>query len=259
MSNIVWFQMSDSLRQSLIAGHFFYVEQARKRLLPQFDDIDSEANDIGEQALEQNAAFYDPEQDNASSLQESAYEQMCEFHRLLTDMRDRTRLSVVAGMFHEWEKQLREWLVREIEHWHHGDVTELGVWKANFCEITDLLESLGWRIRSTDYFNTLDACRHVVNVYKHGKGKSLIQLKKKYPEYLDTSHNVSIGPLSSVGYLYHKHLKVSDDQLQAFSNSIVAFWRATPERILNSQVNEVPDWFGKAIKKDQIAYSKRGT
>src|SRR3546814_6614540 len=51
--------------------------------------------------------FYDPEQDNADSLQEDAYEQMCEFHRLLTDMRDRTRLSVVAGMFHERSEERR--------------------------------------------------------------------------------------------------------------------------------------------------------
>ena len=36
------FQMWEPYRQSLIAGHQFYVNQARQRLLSQFDDIETE-------------------------------------------------------------------------------------------------------------------------------------------------------------------------------------------------------------------------
>lgn len=251
MSDYALFQMSGQFRQSLIAGHLFYVKEAQRRLLSRFEDIDIEADDVGNQALERNAGFYDPEQDNADSLQEDAYEQMCEFHRLLTDMRDRTRLSVVAGMFHEWDKQLRDWLVREIQHWHHGETAALKVWSADFVQIAELLENIGWPICSADYFRTLDACRLVVNVYKHGKGKSLEDLKQKYPEYLDDPFSGSGGPFSGVEHRDHTHLKVSDDQFQAFSDSIVAFWQAVPENIFKSKVNEVPDWFGKAILKDR--------
>src|SRR3546814_14432032 len=71
----------------------------------------------------------------------------------------RSRLSVVAGMFHEWDKQLRDWLVREIQHWHHGETAALKVWSADFVQIAELLESIGWPICSADYFRTLDACR----------------------------------------------------------------------------------------------------
>src|SRR3546814_13054565 len=108
--------------------------------------------------------FYDPEQDNADSLQEDAYEQMCEFHRLLTDMRDRTRLSVVAGMFHEWDKQLRDWLVREIQHWRHGETAAQIVCSAGFVTIADLCERLGWPISGAEFLRQVVAGIPVVKL-----------------------------------------------------------------------------------------------
>lgn len=165
-------------------------------------------------------------------------------------MREQTRLSVVAGMFHEWDKQLRDWLVREIQHWHRGDNTTLKVWSADFGQIVDFLESFGWNLRTADYFRTLDACRLVVNVYKHGEGKSLDDLRNSFPEYLDDPFKDFGGTLSNTRYRDHTHLKVSDDQFQAFSDAILAFWRDVPENVADSQLTEVPDWFGNAILKD---------
>jgi hypothetical protein len=256
MSDYVLFNMADERRQSLINGHRFYVEQARTRLLSQFEDIDAEADIIGSQALERNASLYNPQLDSGDSLQEAAHEEMCEFHRLLSEMRDQTRLSVVAGMFQEWDKQLRDWLIREIQHWHHGDHTELKVWSANFKQITKLLESLGWQISATPYLQVLDACHLVVNVYKHGKGSSLDDLKQKYPEYLVGPIVGSIAEFRGFEHWDHTHLKVSDSQLQAFSEAIVEFWQAVPKNILESKVNDVPDWFGKAVLKDYSKCSK---
>jgi hypothetical protein len=165
-------------------------------------------------------------------------------------MRDQTSLSVVAGMFHEWDKQLRGWLVREIEHWHSGDHLPRKIWTADFGQISELLDSIGWRIHSTDYFRLIDACRLVVNVYKHGLGNSLDDLKEKYPEYLH-------DPLNGMGFDFlgkdlrdHTNLKVSDDQFQAFSEAIVAFWTAVPENTWLSKIGNVPDWLEKSILKD---------
>src|SRR5205085_11651478 len=102
-----------------------------------------------------------------------------------------------------------------------------------------------------DYFRTLDACRLVVNVYKHGEGKSLDELRSNFPEYLDDPFHGSGGTFSDTKYRDHSHLKVSDAQFQAFSDAILAFWRDVPENVFDSQVIDVPDWFGKAILKDR--------
>lgn len=250
MSGLVLFKMSEWSRQSLIKRHLFYVEEAQKRLLSQFDDMETDAKRAADEWLDKNAQYFDPERHDPSDFDEAAYDVGIEFYSLLSDMREQTRLSVVAGMFHDWDKKLREWLAREVSHWHQGHNTKSKIWSVNLGEITDLLESIGWRLRGGDYFNKLDACRLVVNVYKHGEGNSLDELRDKYPEYLADPFNGAGGLWSGVKYRDHTHLKVSDDQFQAFSDAILSFWRGVPENVMESEVTEVPDWFGKAMLKD---------
>ena|SRR5437868_494555 len=250
MRGIVLFQMWGPFRQSLIKGHLFYVEQARKRLLSQFDDISADADRAAEEWLEQNSHRFDPDRHDPVYFDEAAYDHSIEFYRLLSDMREQTRLSVVAGMFHEWDKQLRHWLVTQIGHWHNGGNATSKVWAADFGQIADLLECFGWNVRSADYFRALDACRLVVNVYKHGEGKSLDELRNRFPQYLDDPFK-GTGAFSDTKYRDHSHLRVSDDQFQVFSNAILAFWRDVPENVLDSQMTEVPDWLEKAVLKDR--------
>lgn len=249
MSRYILFNMWGPYRQSLIKRHQFYVEQARKRVLSQFENMEEEADKAAEEWLEQSSGRFDPDRHDPGDFYEAANDVGIEFYQLLSDMRDQTRLSVVAGMFHEWDKNLRGWLVQEIQHWHRGEMVVSKVWSVDFGKIADLLESLGWEIRSTDYFNTLDACRLVVNVYKHGTGKSLDDLKKACPEYLDDPFRGSRPPWSEK-LLDHTHLKVSEKQFQAFSEAIVAFWRDVPEDVVGGQ-ELAPDWFEKAIRSDR--------
>ncbi|UCI23967.1 hypothetical protein [Mesorhizobium sp. B2-8-5] len=164
------FKMWDQARQSLIRRHEFYVSEARKRLLSQFENMETEADEAAEKWLEESGQNFDPDHHDAGDFCERAHEVGIEFYGLLEEMQGNTRLSVVAGMFHEWDKQLREWLAREIERSIPGGNAAAKIWSANFDQIIDLLESFVWLITNTDYFRKLDACRLVVNVYKHGKG-----------------------------------------------------------------------------------------
>lgn len=256
MSDHALFQMWEPFRQSLIGRHLFYVEQARKRLLSQFDDIEAEADRAAEEWLEQSGHLFDPDRQDPSDFYEAANDKGIGFYSLLSAMREQTRLSVVAGMFHEWDKELRGWLAGEMRHWHFGSHARLQVWTADFAKIVDLLESFGWKVRREDYFNALDACRLVVNVYKHGEGESLAALRTAYPEFL---HDPFMGSgFSETGHRDHTYLRVSEEQIQAFSDAIIKFWRDAPENVLESQVNDVPAWFGKAIAKDN-AERKRPT
>jgi hypothetical protein len=146
------------------------------------------------------------------------------------------------------EAKLRDWLAREIQRWHRGDDAIARVWSANFGEIAALLESFGWRVSGAACFRTLDGCRLVVNVYKHGEGDSLNVLKQTYPEYLDDPFRRSGRAFFGTKYGDHRYLKVSDGQFQAFSDAIVAFWRDVPENVFASEITDVPNWFAKAIQ-----------
>ena len=250
MSGQVLFHMWDPYRQSLIEGHRFYVEQARKRLLSQFGDIEREASAAADAWLDNHKMHFDPDRHDPGDFYEAAQGEGIAFYELLSDMEQRTRLSVVAGMFHEWDKQLRDWLVGEIRHWHVRDVVVAKVWTADFAGIADLLEGFGWMLRSTSFFSKLDECRLVVNVYKHGTGKAFTELRQTHPEYLR-------GPFDDtelewrLDFKDHTHLSVSDQQVEEFSNCIVEFWMQLPERIFETNKTALPAWFVKAIASEQ--------
>lgn len=250
MSDSVLFHMWGPFRRSLIAGHRFYVEQAQKRLLSQFEDIEVEARTASDEWLESNKGNFDPDRHDPGDFYEAANDAGIEFYSLLSGMREQTILSVVAGMFHEWDKQFRDWLAREMQHWHNGSFAAQKVWLADFSQIVELVESLGWKISGTEYFVQLDACRLVVNVYKHGRGKSLEDLRHKYPEYLEDQFSGSGGIFSGIDYRDYTNLKVTKDQFDAFSVAIITFWQNLPDYTFASQTNELPEWLRKALKKD---------
>ena len=167
MGKLVLFQMWGPYRKSLIASHEFYVTQANKRLLAQFEDIEAEAEKASDEWLNDNSHRFDLDRHDPGDFYEQAGDVGIQFYQMLSDMNDSTRLSVVAGMYHEWDKQLRDWMIREIMHWHRGDNVESKVWGVDFGKIAELFASLGWDIHAHGYFKYLDACRLVVNVYKH--------------------------------------------------------------------------------------------
>ena len=253
MSGTVLFYMWEPFRQRLIERHLFYVEQARNRVLSQFDDIEAEADKVAEDRLKQSEALFNPDYHDPEAFYDAATEAGYEFYDLISDMHDQTRLSVVAGMFHEWDKQLRDWLVREISHWCGGDHVRSKVWSVKFRHLVDFIEGLGWKIRTTDYFSQLDACRLVVNSYKHGYGDSLKELHDQFPEFIASPLKGSGGVFEDLNWSDYQYIKVTDAHLQSFSDAIVAFWRAVPERIYNSEGIDVPKWFEKALAKQSAA------
>lgn len=255
MSGFKLFMMWEPFRESLIAGHRFYIEQAFGRLLSQFENIESESNKAAEDWLEQRGAYYDPDRHDPSDFYEAAHNAGIEFYQLLSDMRDTTQLSVVAGMYHEWDKQFRKWLIEEVRHWHRGEQVTARMWSVDVGKIFDLLASFEWDIRSKGYFRKLDACRLVVNVFKHGEGSSLDELKEKYPAYLSNPLK-DLGDYDDMEWLDHTNLSVNNEQIQRFSEAIIDFWNDVPSEILNSSVASIPDWFEKALLKDQQAKAK---
>lgn len=256
MSDYVLFQMWGPYRSLLIEQHEFYVREARSRLLSRFENIEADADNAAEEWLAESDKWFGPD-DDPGSFYEEAYDVSIQHYQMLSDMREQTRLSVVAGMYHQWDKQLRDWLVSEIRHWHHGDHVRDKVWGADFASIIDLLESFGWPIRTTQYFKSLDECRLVVNVYKHGDGGALNALKQQHPQYLPDPLAGARGRPFDVSSRDHTDLRVDDQQFQAFVDAMPAFWRAVPESVVCSNIEVVPTWFEKAILKDRKAIRQK--
>lgn len=211
MSYFHTFHLSDWRRNILIQEQLFYVDQAKKRLFSQFIDIHQEAEDVTNNWLVENENKFNPDQHNGADFLAEAADIGNHFYMLLDDMRKRTILSVVAGMYHEWDKQLREWIIM------HSNCDEEKVWNCKISKLFNLFEELDFKIKETSCYSVLDACRLVVNVYKHGQGPAFDTLCGDYPKYL----NVNM-------------LEITPEHVDEFSDAIVSFWREVPEYMGNS-------------------------
>lgn len=119
MRKYVLFQMTEPLRQSLISQHIFYVEQAQARLLLQFSELKTKesAEQFIKSWMKENQYRFNPSFHDEGDF----YAEACERYHALLALGNQTRLSVVSGLYHEWEKQLRQWLVDEIAHWCNSE------------------------------------------------------------------------------------------------------------------------------------------
>lgn len=256
MREYVLFQMTEPVRQLLIDQHLFYVKQAKNRLLLQFSELNTKesAEQFIKSWMKENQYRFNPGFHDEGDL----YAEACERYHALLDLGNQTRLSVVAGMYHEWEKQLRQWLVDEIKHWCSSEQLKTEIWKANSGELAELMESVGWDWNEQPCYQVIDACRLVVNVYKHGDGPSIETLRAKYPQFLvdefaDTALTSSDPFYRPLNYM---HLKINDTHIQEFSDAIVAFWNDVPDNIHDNQDLSPPAWFSKARLKQDSTLEK---
>ncbi|MBO4168849.1 hypothetical protein [Cereibacter azotoformans] len=256
MSDPVLFQMWSRHRADFIEKHRFYVSQAKQRLMSQFleQDIRAEADREGERFLEENEKNFNPDVHDGSEFFEGAEDACADRYQLLVEMRDSVRLGIISGFFHDWEKNLRQWLVDEVRRypWRTGESTRRAIWTTNLCAknggLFDLLESFGWQLKIAPYFPNLDACRLVVNVYKHGDGSSLDSLSKSYPKFL--KHPLD-GLCDWLGETWsYEHLSITDENIDEFSDAVQEFWKDVPENVFNSEITDPPGWLIKAIEKD---------
>lgn len=241
------FQLMEPERELLIAGHRFYVEEAKARLLSQFAAIEAEADEAAREHWDRAGEHFDPDWHDPGDLAEAARDYGIELYQLLSDMHDRTRLSVVAGMYHHWDKSLRRLLVREFR-WPGliiGDHTRRALWKLDSTKLERLMRAVGLNVRQFAGYPKIEAMRLVVNVFKHGEGRSLDDLSRHYPELLrDSSHRW--------GSLDDSDMVVTDEHVDEFSAAIDSFWRELPSSLTceNDAVLDVPDEFERAWRRD---------
>jgi hypothetical protein len=249
MTDRVIFHMWGPFRESLIESHRFFVAEAKKRLLEQFSEAEmqADAERYGNEWLARKASRFDPDRDDEGSVYEQANDENVNHYLRLEELRDTTRLSIIASMYHEWEKQLRHWVAKEMGHFIRGKNTQQVIWQQPVERLFDFLQACKWPIRSKAYYHNLCRCQLVVNVYKHGAGTSFDALKDKAPEFVRRHTNVPAYFFLEPDYT---DLNVSDADLEDFSAAIISFWGDVPENILRSQIEDEPDWFRKALRKD---------
>ena len=248
--------MWEPRRRNLIAEHQFYVSEGKKRLTDQFSDkakLESEAEEFSAAWLEEAGKHFDPDRHDEGSFYDQAHDEGIQHFAALDELGNSARLALIAGMFHLWERSLREWLTSNdgIGHFRWGDELPKAIWGSNFAQVLELFEGVNLFQNGCSIRHRLDVCRMVVNTYKHGAGPSAEQLKTCRPELFDQFGWRSNSQLASYAdSADYSDLYVEDPVIDEFAAAIEEFWQSIPEYITDHEFKPVPKWFQKAHVKD---------
>jgi hypothetical protein len=155
-----------------------------------------------------------------SRLSREAHDNAIGYYALLAELRQQVILGALAGLYHRWEKELRDFIERESRYDVQKAKLMKVAWHGPITDIFDLLTQFGWDVRSQPFFPRIDACRPIVNVFKHGKGRSLEDLNRPYPRYLRDP----LGPDTSTipDYLDHTLLTVFEGHFTEIADALRA-------------------------------------
>jgi hypothetical protein len=224
--------MWSETRRRIIDRHNFYAAQVVAKVLAQFRDIETEAKAYAERQYNELASVPAHEDVDGSELAELANDRGQQLYGLLHDLKQQMILGAAAGMFHQWDKDLRTFAERELTHNFARQDAEDVAWKQGGGSMFELLEQFGWNCRAAWFYPKIHACRLVVNVYKHGKGASLTDLAKLYPEYVNNPYPMDAHEFTfAENLLRHEWLTVSVDHFDEFAGALRGFWQEFPERL----------------------------
>lgn len=240
-------------RNYLIKNHKFYLEQGISKLMSQFENIEDEADKFANDWLDNNKIPFDPDKDDPADIYDMANNIELEHGLNLYELQDHTRFSVLSGLYHKWEKDLRVWLTKESRFWKCRESFKEEIWKPGNYRIFEFLNGLGWEVTKEQFFEDLEALRLIVNVFKHGNGKSFNDLKINFPIYIrDFDPN---NPTSSIpDYYDHEDLVINDSDLVKLASSIEEFWKKMPETFDLDNFKHIPKWLLAAYKVDDSQF-----
>ena len=101
-------------RQLILEKHDFYLDQFNARVLSQLRDIGGEADRLTNAEYERLGALPGDGSKSLEEIAEEAMERGQTLYGLLSVLRKQMLLGALAGLYHQWDKELREFIEREI-------------------------------------------------------------------------------------------------------------------------------------------------
>lgn len=222
--------LTTDTKRWIVERHDFYVAQINARVIAQFQNMETDAHRYMEAEYKRMSARYAHEDSDPASAAEDARDNAVGFYELLNDLKQQVILGALAGLYHQWEKELRRFIERELAHDVTPDDAAKAAWSGPVGDVFGVLEQFGWKVREQPFFSIIDACCLIVNVYKHGQGSSLKELDKKYQKYLPDPlgrSDLSKRPKN----ISHEWLTVTEQEFADIAKGLREFWEGFPERL----------------------------
>ena len=237
MTTVRSFHFCSSNRAWALGQHRALVHGVREKLLPAFECIEAEARAFAEQEHERLARR--PSWGDGTDMVEVAEEAIERGHERYQDLlfvQGQLQALSVAGLYHLWERTLKEFLVRELRWMETPGKIIRKIRLAGFVELMSILARLDFAVRDQSFFNGLKTVSLIANTCKHGKGPAFKRLAKEAPEFLR-------GPYQTDSlFLFNRpepdDLWIDTSKIEELASAIEQFWISMPESLPISE-----NWF----------------
>lgn len=235
-------------RNMYVESHKFYVDESKRRFLGSFKYFDTDFEAFEKSWLDKNLIEFEGESEEvfnyAAELAKINYRENIDY------LKQQTIFSIIAGMYHKWEVQLRDWLIENVALGEEREIFKKLLWKENIAFVFDFISSYGWDVKNQDFYKDLNICRMLVNVYKHGNGSSFDELLKHDFTFIDEEVQIPLGE-NDINYWHFTDVKISEEHIDKFSSAIISFWSKFPERLMVSQKKPFKKYISNKIDKEK--------
>lgn len=198
------------------------------RLIPIFDNIEVEAEKVIQEHWDNSmtSTAYEGDYYDHGDLAEAAQDAGNQMYQNLSFVRQQLIGLSIAGLYHLWERTLKQFIEKEFRHYSFDDKIFKDLRKANFEEIVELLQQFDHDLTKEPYYNKLDELRLIANTIKHGEGKSCDDLIKVAPHLFDGFlKTFEISPTA-------QDLALSPEDFRVYTDAVTQFWMLLPTKMV---------------------------
>lgn len=205
-----------------------FIQALRERVLPQFADLDGEAERFAQAEYERLGQLPSSGDEplDMGDLAEQANDSAVTWYQTMCGVRQSLVNLHAVGLRHLFEQQLYDF----VKHTRLSERAE-----ADFKEDCKAVESLGCQLAVFSSWLKLEELRLLSNAIKHAEGSSSVQLKEVRPElFVDpvVSGLPFIGrPEPTIQPLAGEDIYLTEEQLEDYCLAIRDFWISVGEVI----------------------------
>lgn len=177
------------------------------RLLPTFENIETEAKELSERKLQELSRHFNPDTMDESVFFEQAYHRGVDHYIIQEKMKIEFLKSSITWLFHLFEKDCT-----------YIFNTEDGDQKRHILTTLEIDVS-----NRSNWYKCNKELRYLANSIKHGKGSSFEKLKELRPDLINESDNL----------LSNSSIIVDISVISDYSECIKSFWNILFDKILN--------------------------
>jgi hypothetical protein len=157
----------------------YFAKTLKKKVLPAFEDISAEADEVEEEAFERLGRSVDPEWYDPADCADAAHDAGISFYIMADGMRQGITNLFAAGLYHLFEQWFLKFHRRELlSYREEGNLSLLSWGEAK----KRLLENYGINVEGFASWPKVSELRLLANTVKHADGLSCQELKCLRPD-----------------------------------------------------------------------------